>query len=74
MNLVKSKYRTIITDHHLKKSVDSCYFIRESQHWKTSEHEGYQKDLRIKPGVFHVNASLIRHFWIIFVKQFMFLL
>ena len=39
---------------------------RESQHWITSEREGYPKDLlRIKPGVFHVNASLIRHFWII---------
>ena len=71
MNLVKSKYRSIFTDH--QKFVDSCHFIRETQHWITGEREGYPKDF-IKPGVFHVNASLVRHFWIIFAVNFMFLI
>ena len=63
MKFVKFKYRF---NTHWPSSVDSCYFIRESQHWITSEREGYPKDLlRIMPGVFHVNASLVRHFWII---------
>ena len=35
--------------------------------WITSQREGYPKTLiRIKSGVFHVNASLIRHFWFFF--------
>ena len=52
-----------------QKSVGSCYYIRESQHWitGTSQREGYPKTLiRIKSGVFHVSASLIRHFWFFF--------
>ena len=36
--------------------------------------EGYSKDLRIKPGVFYVNASLIRYFWITFAIRLYFLI
>ena len=61
MNLVKSKYRSIITDHHLNNllilatsSVNSNIELLVN---------GNQR-IRIKSGVFHVNASLISHFWI----------
>ena len=40
----------------------------------SSETELALGTIRVNPGVFHVSASLIRHFWIFFWNQFMFLI